>query len=108
MWFQFLHDIMMETPGHGLMPYEKSGWDEICGVPEEQKDEPIKDYYLFYYSFMRPSFRSYYFDDKNEYEVEVIDSWNMTIEPRGRYKGKFNITLPGRAFMAIRVKRFFS
>jgi len=103
--FQFLHDIMLETPGYGLMPYEKCGWDEICGVPEEQKEEPLKDYYLFYYSFMRPSFRTFYFDDKNEYEVEVIDSWNMTIEPKGRYKGKFNITLPGRAFMAIRVKR---
>ena len=32
--FKLLHDIMCETPGIGLRPYENSGWDEVCAVPE--------------------------------------------------------------------------
>lgn len=37
--FKLLHDIMCETPGIGLRPYENSGWDEVCAVPEETNTE---------------------------------------------------------------------
>ena len=60
--------------------------------------------YIFYYSFMRPSFREYHIDDETEFEVEVIDTWNMTIEKKGIFKGKFRIDLPGREYMAVRVR----
>lgn len=105
--FGFLHKIMCETPGIGLCPYEKCGWDEVCGTPEEstQKQSPVKDYYLFYYSFMRPSFREYYFDDESKFQVNVIDTWNMTIEDRGVFSGKFKVELPGREYMAVQIKR---
>ena len=93
--FKFLHKIMCETPGIGLAPYEKCGWDEVCAVPEETAQmTPVRDYYLFYYSFMRPSFREFYFDDNTEVDVEVIDTWNMTIEDRGTHKGRFKIEQP--------------
>ena len=105
--FGFLHKIMCETPGIGLCPYEKCGWDEVCAVPEEstQKYRMVKDYYLFYYSFMRPSFREYYFDDESKFQVNVIDTWNMTIEDRGVFSGKFKVELPGREYMAVQMKR---
>lgn len=105
--FGFLHQIMCETPGIGLAPYEKCGWDEVCAVPEEstQKYRMVKDYYLFYYSFMRPSFREYYFDDESKFQVNVIDTWNMTIEDRGVFSGKFKVELPGREYMAVQIKR---
>ena len=105
--FAFLHKIMCETPGIGLCPYEKCGWDEVCGTPEEstQKQSPVKDYYLFYYSFMRPSFREYHFDDESKFQVNVIDTWNMTIEDRGVFSGKFKVELPGRKYMAVQIKR---
>ena len=101
--FRFLLDIMEQTPGIGLAPYERSGWDEICAVPQEMTCRG--SYYLYYYSFMRPSFRDFYFDETTEYEVRVLDTWNMTLEDRGIYKGRFRIELPGRQYMAVQIRK---
>lgn len=103
--FQLLHDIMTQTPGIGLAPYEKSSWDEVCAVPEAEAAKPMKSYYLYYYSFMRPSFRDFCFDEDTCFEVYVIDTWNMTVDDRGIYKGKFRIELPGRPYMAVQIRK---
>ena len=66
--------------------------------------EPGK-FYLYYYSFMRPSFREFYFDDSTRYQVEVIDTWNMTVEPQGVFCGKFKAMLPAHPFMAVRIQK---
>lgn len=99
----FLKEILTETPGIGLKPCERSSFDEVCAVPES----PVHagTYYLYYYSFMRPSFRDFYFDDETEYEAAVIDTWNMEKKPAGRHHGKFRIALPGREYMAVQIKR---
>ena len=102
--FKLLHDIMCETPGLGLAPWRECGWDEVCAVPENEFMRPVKSYYLFYYSFMRPSFRDFHFDDETKFEVRVIDTWNMEIKDMGTFQGKFRIELPGRSYMAIQVK----
>ena len=78
--FKFLQKIMEETPAPGLRPLENQ-WDEV-GAAVDNSLQDIK-YYIFYYSFMRPSFREYHIDDETEFEVEVIDTWNMTIEKKG-------------------------
>ena len=103
--FHLLHEIMEETPGIGLAPYDRCGWDEVCAVPESEKWSAVKSYYLYYYSFMRPSFRDFYFDDDTSFTVRVIDTWNMTVEDRGIYKGKFRIELPGRPYMAVQIRK---
>lgn len=54
---------------------------------------------------MRPSFREFNFDEETEYRAEVIDTWNMTIEEAGVWKGRFQIPLPGREYMAIRLTK---
>ena len=54
---------------------------------------------------MRPSFRELYFDEETEYRAEVIDTWNMTIEEAGVWKGRFQVPLPGREYMAIRLTK---
>ena len=54
---------------------------------------------------MRPSFREYYFDDESKFQVNVIDTWNMTIEDHGVFSGKFKVELPGREYMAVQIKR---
>ena len=54
---------------------------------------------------MRPSFREYYFDEESKFQVNVIDTWNMTIEDRGVFSGKFRVELPGREYMAVQIKR---
>jgi hypothetical protein len=53
---------------------------------------------------MRPSFRDYYFNDNKEYQVEVIDTWEMTIKNCGTFKGKFRVELPGKEYMAVRIR----
>lgn len=101
---KFLHKILCDTPGIGLKPYNRE-WDEVCGIPEDGAKARETGYHLMYYSFMRPSFREYYFDDENTYEAEVIDTWNMTIEKAGTYKGRFRVPLPGKQYMAVRVRK---
>ncbi|HIR13773.1 MAG TPA: DUF5605 domain-containing protein, partial [Candidatus Choladousia intestinavium] len=53
----------------------------------------------------RPSFRCYHFDDQSRFRVRVIDTWNLTIEDRGVFQGKFKVELPGRQYMAIQIKK---
>ena len=103
--FQLLYQIMEETPGIGLAPYDRCGWDEVCAVPESERWGAVKSYYLYYYSFMRPSFRDFHFDDDTSFAVRVIDTWNMTAEDHGIYKGKFRIELPGRPYMAVQIRK---
>ena len=102
--FGFLYDILCETPGLGLAPYDLK-WDCVCGVPEREWMNPVKSYYLIYFGFTCPSFKEYYFDNETEFEIEVIDTWNMTIEKQGTGKGKFRVELPGREYMAVRLRR---
>ena len=76
-------------------------------MPEMSLTQPVraKEYYLIYYSFMQPAVKEYHIDDETEYQLNVIDTWNMTIEDRGIVKGKFTVQLPGRPYMAIQLKR---
>ncbi len=100
--FRFLHDIMLEVPGTGLRRYERTAWDEVCAVPEEIGKGD--SFFLFYYSFMQPSFREFDLPSEKEYEVFVLDTWNMTKECVGRKKGKFKVALPGKQYMAVMLK----
>jgi hypothetical protein len=36
-----------------------------------------------------------------EFDVYVLDTWNMTQEYRGAHKGEFRVELPRRQYMAI-------
>ena len=101
----FLKRIMDETPAPGVKPMN-SMWDEVSAMVDGMSGEP--KYYIFYYSFMRPSFRDFYFDDTTEFEVEVIDTWNMTIERRGVFREKFRVKLPGKEYMAVRIREKLS
>ena len=104
--FRFLLDIMKQTPGFGLAPDPLAAWDEVRAISEnEWRPGTVRSYYLIYYSFMRPSFREYHFDDVTEYRVRVIDTWNMTIEEQGIKKGSFRVELPGREYMAVQLIR---
>ena len=40
-----------------------------------------------------------------EFDVEVIDTWNMTITPVGRHSGEFTIDMPSRPYMAVRLEK---
>lgn len=97
----FLRGLLEQSKVRGLKAWERAEWDEVCGVPEEDTD---REYYLFYYGFMRPSGRSYHLKEDKWYHVRVIDTWNMTIEDRGTFGGDFKIDLPGREYMAVEIQ----
>ena len=101
---RFLRSILEETPGCGLAPRRRE-WDEVCSVRQTDAGKALCSYYLFYYSFMRPSFRDFHFDENTPFEAEVIDTWNMTVEKRGTFSGHFRVELSGRQYMAVRVRR---
>ncbi len=99
---RFLHTILEQTPGIGLRPYHAS-WDEVCAVPEDLTCQGA--YFLYYYGFMRPSFRDFALDESSRYEVHVLDTWEMTDTCAGIYSGKFRVKLPAKPYMAIQIKR---
>ena len=101
--FKFLHDILCETPGLGLTSDSALDYNGVLGVPQDDTERENKTYFIYYYSFMQPSYKKFSFEDK--YEVEVIDTWNMTIDKVGVFQGKFQIDLPGRPYMAIRLRK---
>lgn len=94
----FLRRIVEESPGAVLNPLP-SDWDVPCaGVKDE--------YYLYYFGFNQPRFRNFSRKPGTKYNVDVIDTWNMTIERlEGTYEGAFRIELPGRQFMAVRLTK---
>lgn len=102
--FGFLHDILSDTPGVGLAPHHLH-WDCVCAVPECDLNKTTKTYYLIYFGYTRPSFRDFHFDEDTEFEIEVIDTWNMTIQSQGVGKGTFRVPLPGREYMAVRLRK---
>ena len=100
----FLLDILKEVPGNGLVEAEGE-WDDVCGVPESEWMLPVKSQYIYYYSFMRPSFRQYHIDDETDFIAEIIDTWNMTVRKAGIHKGAFCLQLPAKQYIAVRLRR---
>ena len=101
---KFLLGIMKQTPGYGMAPGPFSGpVGTPCGIPERPEDAWRTGYRIHYFSFMRPAYYDIRTDGQDDYRVEVIDSWNMTVEDRGIHRGNFRVVLPGRPYMAIRV-----
>ncbi len=100
---KFLHGILCETPGLGLKHTTQFNWDDNAAVPDAVFSK--NDYYLFYYGLNRPSSRNFYFDDESEFFVEIIDTWEMTVKEAGIFKGKFSVDLPGKEYMAVRIRK---
>ncbi|MGN0778267.1 MAG: DUF5605 domain-containing protein [Aristaeellaceae bacterium] len=101
--FRFLQEVLGQTPGLGLRPWEGARWDEVCGVPEQPGLQG--SYYLFYYGFMCPSFRDYRLDEHSRYEVHVLDTWQMTRTCAGIFSGTFRVELPAKPYIAVQIRR---
>lgn len=106
--FGFLMDFLKDVPGCGLKEGQLRDnihfqWDDNIAVPQD--DQYAGTWYFYYFSLWRPSFRQIYIDDTTWYDAEIIDTWNMEITPAGRHKGKYELELPGRQYMGIRLKK---
>jgi len=70
------------------------------GVPEQ--------YYLAYFGIHQPG-RAIFDLPEGQYQVEVMDTWEMTITLIAEIKiEKFQIELPSKPYMAVRVRRVIS
>lgn len=94
----FLTSIIADAPGAHLEPLDFE-WDAVtAGVSGE--------YLLYYFGFNRPSFRRFFQDPAITWDVDIIDTWNMTIDRvQGPQAGRFVVDLPSRPYMAIRLRR---
>ena len=93
----FLRKILEEGPADGLD--DMSGWDMACAGKEGE-------YYLMYFGNRQPSFRRLQLPEEGQFTVEIIDTWEMTITPiGGTFSGQCEVKLPGKPYIALRVKK---
>jgi hypothetical protein len=62
-------------------------------------------YYLLYYGMHQPGSR-YFNLEGGSYRVDIIDTWNMTIETAAEHAaGRTRVEMPGRKYMAVRIQK---
>jgi hypothetical protein len=93
----FLARIVAEAPDGVLDPCP-SDWDLPWGGVEGE-------YLVGYFGFCAPRYRNVRLPD-GEFRVDVIDTWNMTVEPLpGTVRDQVEVPMPARPYMAIRLVR---
>lgn len=99
----FLKQIMEEMP-IGTKPLKltsenhEENWDAPCMYHDDE-------YFLYYYGFSRPLYRNYTLPKGKKYKIELIDTWNMTIEElTGIYEESIRIKMGAKQYMAVRMK----
>ena len=106
--FRFLKKFLEDAPQGGLKLGKLRDdvhfqWDDYVAVPEDENQHG--EFFFFYFSIWRPAFRDIWIDDETEYDVDVIDTWDMTVIPAGRHRGKFQVELPIKQYMGIRLRK---
>jgi hypothetical protein len=92
----FLRKIMEERPADGVVPFHNL-WNKEMYLLKKN------EYYLFYYGNTQQKSARLHLPENISFKVEVIDTWNMTIEVvEGLFSGNTEIRLPGRPWMALR------
>ncbi|WP_407945769.1 DUF5605 domain-containing protein [Paenibacillus puerhi] len=92
----FMRSILDEAPAW-LRPQERFRDVPTVGIENV--------YYLQYYNNHRPAYRELPLPEGGRYQIDLIDTWNMTITPlEGTYSGVAGIAMPGRPYMAVRVR----
>ena len=77
----------------------EANWDVPCLCREDGS------YFLYYFGFFKPLFRTYELGKGHRYEIELIDTWNMTVEKLpGTFSGSVRIELSERQYMAVRMR----
>lgn len=102
----FLKKIMEDVP-YGAAPLKltpdnhEANWDVPCLCKEDDNS-----YFLYYFGFFKPAFRTYELAEGCTYEIELIDTWDMTIQKLPRtYTGNIRIDMPEKQYMAVRMKK---
>ncbi|MDN3242192.1 DUF5605 domain-containing protein [Glycomyces tritici] len=92
----FLREVIAASPAGVLDPLP-SHWDARTGGV-------AGEYEVTYLGFSRPRFRHHPLPEGRRWAVDVIDTWNMTVERVADHaEGTLRVSLPGREYMAIRI-----
>jgi hypothetical protein len=93
----FLARIVAEAPSGRFEPLDGDLDAPWGGDP---------DHRLVYFGFQRPFRRSILTPPGTRWQVDVIDTWNMTVDTLpGVFEGRFTVNLPAREYMAVRLRR---
>ncbi len=98
----FLRRILEESPAAGLDPL-----DNVVSYPNGFPCAgQAHDYYLAYFGNHQPAELPVYLPEGEQYRVEVIDTWKMTITPREEpvVRGAV-VQLPGKPYQALIMRR---
>jgi hypothetical protein len=93
----FLREIMEEGPA--INPHGGS-WDL------NQSTDRDDAYRLIYFGINRPAYKDITLPEDAGYTVEVIDTWAMTITRlEGTFSGQCRVDLPGKPYIALRIRK---
>jgi hypothetical protein len=92
---EFLRSVLADAPVPRLAP-RPTNWDAICVHDADR-------FFLWYFGVQQPAWKVLDLPDDRRYRIEVIDTWNMTIDTvGGGFSGKTTVELPSREYMAVR------
>jgi Domain of unknown function (DUF5605)/Domain of unknown function (DUF5060)/Protein of unknown function (DUF4038) len=92
----FLRSIIAASPSGRLDPLPSDFDAAYAGVAGQ--------YVLIYFGAGQPAFRTVTVPDGAQAHIDIIDTWNMTVERiPGTHEGKVRVELPGRPYAAIRI-----
>jgi hypothetical protein len=95
--FGFLRRILEEAP-HGLEPQDVGRSARCIGLEGQ--------YYLIYFGVNQPQWRDFTLPEDGTFQIEVIDTWEMTVKKaEGSYRGSCTVELPGKPWIAVRIRR---
>ncbi|MGK9147142.1 DUF5605 domain-containing protein [Plantibacter flavus] len=93
---RFLREIIEASPSGRIEPVA-SDWDFPSGGVAGR-------YIVTYYGASRPGFRDVTIPDGMTARIEVIDTWNMTVDAvPGIHTGVTRVELPARPYIALRL-----
>ncbi|WP_147915631.1 DUF5605 domain-containing protein [Ruania zhangjianzhongii] len=82
---------------------------DLARDPEESKTFTLSQpgqYYLQYHGLHRYSTHAYSVPDDAEFIVELLDTWNLSVERLpGTFSGEFVLDLPRQPYLAVRITR---
>jgi hypothetical protein len=109
----FLKSILATAPAEGIIPINPQ--DTTIGIAGK-----VGEYYLIYFGKSAPTQWKFelpagrFVRPGTRYQIDVLDTWNMTITPiaqlatvppKARTQPSLQIPLPGRPYIALRIRR---
>lgn len=76
-----------------------SGFTNIDSVSAGSAD----DYFIYYFGDKKISSAQFNLPLGKKFQVDVIDTWNMTVTEAGKFQGSFEIQLLNKPFIAVRM-----